>query len=95
MPAPAIIAILGLLPSLISMVEGLFGPGTGKVKKQVVIDIANTVVNTAAGLSTGGQKHTFEDLAPVIGGVIDSVAGLLFPSASAETHIEDQKPAEG
>lgn len=92
MPTAIILAIIGLLPSLIQGVEAIFGSGTGAIKKKAVVDMATVAINAATSLSTGGQKHTFEKIAPAIGPVVDVLAGLLFPPD--KNAIENQQPAE-
>jgi len=78
-----LIAILGALPTLISLAEKLFGSGTGVAKKQAVTDMAGTLVSGLQQLSTGGQKKTMDTLAPLLSPIIDVLAGTLFPPAKS------------
>ncbi len=49
MGAAAIITLVGsLLPAAITAAERLFGPGTGSVKKQTVLDAVTPVLQAAA-----------------------------------------------
>ena len=81
MNTATIIALLPFVFQLIRAAEKLFTePGQGEVKKQFVVDSLKAAFSVIASLSTGGQKITWDSLAPVMNGIIDTAVGLFFPS---------------
>lgn len=64
-------AIFTILPGLISLAEKLFGNGTGAMKKSMVMGAAEAVSTTMVSVSTGGQKETWEKVAPMISQAVD------------------------
>lgn len=88
--------ILAALPGLIDSAENAFGDGTGPIKKQYVMEGAEKIVATMSDLSTGGQKETWEQIAPLTSTIIDGiVAGV--NSLAGEVVIDDnfEKMKEG
>lgn len=77
----ALIQIIPLVIYLMKIAEEAFDkqPDSGAEKKQFVMDALKAALTAIAGLSTGGQKATWEMLSGPIGLVIDAVCGLLFP----------------
>jgi len=74
LPGSTILAkVLTSLPGLIGAAENAFGDGTGPIKKQYVMEGAQKIVATMADISTGGQKETWEAIAPFTDGVIDAI----------------------
>lgn len=65
--------ILGALPGLITAAENAFGDGTGPIKKQYVMEGAEKIVQTMSDVSTGGQKETWNTLAPLTSTIVDSI----------------------
>ena len=63
----------------VTMVEGLFEgyQKTGTVKKAVVTNTAKEVVDTMGVVSTGGQKQTWDQIAPAVDGLIELAVGLM------------------
>jgi hypothetical protein len=65
--------ILAALPGLISSAENAFGDGTGPIKKQYVMEGAERIVATMTDVSTGGQKETWEAIAPLASTIVDGI----------------------
>lgn len=86
---------LQLIPLLISLVktaEELLGSGTGVKKKEFVKDGITQVIKAMPAFSTGGQKQTWEminNFLVPISGLIDAVAGLLFPTEAKSNDATD------
>lgn len=82
---------LQLIPLTISLVktaEELLGDGEGVKKKEFVKDGITQVIKAMPLVSTGGQKETWEminNFLVPISGLIDAIAGLLFPSTKTDT----------
>ena len=84
MNTATIIALLPFAFQLIQAAEKLFTEsGQGEIKKQFVIDTLKSAFSVIASLSTGGQKITWDSLAPVMNGVIDTAVGLFFPNKAS------------
>ena len=81
---PYFLIFLKLVPMIIALVklaEQVFtNPGSGADKKAYVTQTVQVVLDGLLGVSTGGQLETWTKLAPLISMVIDSAAGILFPS---------------
>lgn len=79
MPLISLIATLApvIAPQVIKLVEHIFGPKTGSVKKPVAIDILNAIGDS---LSKAGKTGTAskDDL----GALVDSIVGELNKSGS-------------
>lgn len=73
--------LVPLATQLIQMVEGLFGSGTGAQKKAIVTEGLKHVVTAVDTVSTGGQKKSWDAIAPVSGQLIDLIAGAIYPTA--------------
>ncbi len=71
-----------LLPALMQGAEALFSdrPKTGQEKKSAVTMAAKAAVDALHQNSRGGQKATWDKLAPAVDSMIDSTASLLFPN---------------
>lgn len=67
--------------SLVHFFEALFSdkPKTGAQKKQLVIESAKSLIDTAENLSTGGMHNTWEKIETVLPDVVDSAASILYP----------------
>jgi hypothetical protein len=72
------LALIPLVVKLIGYVEEIFGAasGNGAVKKSTVLNAAQAIVEGVASVSTGGQKETWENLAPAVGLVIDATVSV-------------------
>lgn len=83
------LGILGLiesgLPELVKLAEGFFSwkSKSGAEKKQFVTNGVQTVVTQIDQASGGGQKNTWNKLAPIVSDIVDETANELFPSAPA------------
>jgi len=77
-----LIQLIPLVVKLMEIAEKAFDdqPDSGVDKKDFVMKALQAVIRAAAGLSTGGQKETWEILATPIGMFIDAVCGFLFPN---------------
>lgn len=84
--------VLTALPGLISSAEAAFGDGTGPIKKQYVMEGAQKIVQTVAAASTGGQKETWESIAPYTDGIIEAI--VLGVNTVAEQPVFDDSSAE-
>jgi hypothetical protein len=80
-----LMAILGVLPTLIDCAEKLFGGGGTGEKKKSFVTVMASIFSAICGFSKGGQKEDMEEIAPVVGPAIDVVAGILFPNPSDPT----------
>jgi len=89
--------LFGLLPlitSLVQLAEGLFGDSNGVTKKAFVKDGIKTVASGLEMGSTGGQKETWGLINLNFGlfeGLIDAIAGALFPSTKDPTPTNDDE----
>lgn len=71
------VAFLPLILNLVTFVEKLFDEsGQGEVKKSTVVGAAKAVVDGFSSVSTGGQKETWESLAPFVDKAIDVAVGV-------------------
>lgn len=70
--------VVKYLPSLISIAEGIFSwkAKSGADKKAWVQGTLQTVVTGIAAESTGGQKETWEKIAPSVSVMIDASVEL-------------------
>jgi hypothetical protein len=70
--------VLGYLPSLIKIAEGLFSwkEKSGPDKKAFVESTLETVVNGIAASSTGGQKETWDKIKPGVSTAIDGLVEI-------------------
>jgi len=70
---------LGLSIALrfIPIVEKLFGPGTGKQKKEAVMEASHAAIETITAVSTGGQKETWDTYGPIISEFVDNTVESL------------------
>ena len=71
----SVLNLLGLLPGLITSVEGLFHafPGSGSVKKQAVLSGVNGIATVA---NAAGAKIDVNALATVAGALIDDYVAV-------------------
>lgn len=67
-----LLVLFKVVPSLVALAEEIFGSSTGEVKKSTVQNAAQAVVAGLEQVSTGGQKETWEKLAPVVDTVIEA-----------------------
>lgn len=77
-----LLQLLPLVTNLIKIAENVLGDGTGVKKKAFVVDGVTQVIQAMPGVSTGGQKETWDALNSAIEplkGLIDVLAGLFFP----------------
>lgn len=86
-----IMILLGALPAVISMVEGLFGGGTGPEKKATVLEIVTSILSLVTTMSTGAQAALWKALLPLIPPIIDAIATALFPKGTTVTPAEAVK----
>lgn len=76
--------ILGLvfrfLPLLMSTAEKIFSktPKSGAEKKELVTTGAKAIVDVIEAVSTGGQKNTWDRIAPTVDRMIDDTAEVLY-----------------
>lgn len=80
--------ILKFLPALIGIAEGLFSwkSKSGSDKKDFVTNTLKTVVAGVQSESTGGQKETWDAIAPSVSIAIDGLVGI----ANATGFFEDE-----
>jgi hypothetical protein len=72
LPAWAVNIITRVVPSLIGIVEEASpAPGTGPVKKQMVLDATEKLVVLMGSTFTGGAAVTFDKIKPVLSVLID------------------------
>jgi hypothetical protein len=69
--------VLGALPGLINSAEQAFGDGSGPIKKQFVMEGAQKIVETMQNISTGGQKETWDAIAPLTSTVVDGIVAAV------------------
>jgi len=74
--------VLCFVNTLMKIVEGLFGKGEGKVKKELVMVGAKTFVHNMQDVSTGGQKEFWTRNEAPLSKVIDATATMLFPKVT-------------
>ena len=77
-----LLQLLPLIINLIKIAESVLGDGTGAKKKIFVVDGVIQIMKAMPGVSTGGQKESWEavnNAMPVIKNLIDVLAGLFFP----------------
>jgi len=65
--------ILNALPGLVGAAEQIFGAGEGELKKEYVMTAAEGIVGIMADVSTGGQKETWEKIAPLTSTMVDAI----------------------
>lgn len=72
------LTLIPLVVKLVGYIEDLFGSakGTGTVKKSTVMGATQAIVDGMVQVSTGGQKETWESLAPVASKVIDTAVAV-------------------
>ena len=73
------IGILSAIVQLMAIVEPIFGPKSGAVKKEVVTGAVKTIVDVVEEVSAGGQKQTWERIKEPVSNIIDNAATILFP----------------
>lgn len=77
-PGSAIaVGIARAIPDLISSAEKAIGSGNGAIKKQYVMEGAEKLVEAMKGVSTGGQKETWEDIAPFASAITDGICSAV------------------
>ncbi|MDA8155561.1 MAG: hypothetical protein M0Z52_03775 [Actinomycetota bacterium] len=81
------------IPQLVKIAEGLFHwkQSSGADKKQFVTGTIQGVINQIDQSSTGGQKNTWDKLAPIVSDIIDDTAAVIFPPTAATP--DQSKPA--
>lgn len=72
------------LPALVQTAEGFFNwkKQSGSQKKALVTSTVKATVDAIDAESTGGQKNTWDKIAPVISSMVDEAAAAAFPPAS-------------
>jgi hypothetical protein len=88
-----LLIVLGALPAVITLVEGLFGPKTGQEKKSTVMELVGAVLGLVTTMSTGQQAVLWKSLAPLIPPIIDALAAALFPSGTTVSKGESVRMA--
>ena len=73
-----------LLPTILNLMTkaeeaGKDGKWTGEEKKGMVLEGAKAALETVTGVSTGGQKETWERINPAVGNIVDNLAEIVFP----------------
>jgi len=73
-----------LIPTVIQLVglaEKAFGdaPGSGGVKKNIVMEASEAIIGGVVSVSTGGQADTWERVREPISTLIDSIVSMAFP----------------
>lgn len=93
LPGSTVLAkVLTSVPSLIASAENAFGDGTGEIKKQYVMEGAEKIVATLTDISTGGQKETWQSIAPFTDGIVEAiVAGV---NGISDQPVFDDNPAK-
>lgn len=70
---------VNLMPFIIKVVgfvEGIFGNGTGEVKKAAVMGATQAVFEGMKAVSTGGQKETWTAIEEPVSKLIDGIVTL-------------------
>lgn len=78
----ALLQLLPLITNLIKIAESVLGGGAGTEKKAFVVDGITQVMKAMPGVSTGGQKETWEAIGGAMGPIkslIDVLVGIFFP----------------
>lgn len=72
--------VFRFLPLLISSAEKIFStrPKSGAEKKEMVTTGAKAIVDVIEAVSTGGQKNTWDRIAPTVDNMIDDTAEILY-----------------
>lgn len=67
--------------SLIHFAEALYSdkPKTGQQKKQLVMEGAKGIIESASNLTSGGAKSTWEKIEKIAPTLIDDASSLLYP----------------
>ena len=75
------IQILGALPELLKVAEQAFDniPDSGAQKKEMVLTAAKALFGGLIGVSTGGQKNTWQRVEMMLSPIIDIMCRLFFP----------------
>ena len=83
-----LIALVPIIVKLIGFAESFFtGAKQGDVKKSAVMGAAQAVVEGMTTASTGGQKETWQTIAPLVGNIIDTSVAIV--NAAGWTNITD------
>ena len=81
---------LQVLPSLVSLAEGVFGPKTGVQKKEAVLSALPALAQGMQAVTTGGANETWKAVnanMDKIAPLVDRVANLVCPPTAEEmTH---------
>jgi len=75
------LSILQGIFSLIHFAEALYSdkPKTGEQKKQLVLDGAKGIIESASNLTSGGAHKTWEKIEKIAPDLIDNASSLLYP----------------
>lgn len=75
-----LLKIVPFVVKLIGTAEKAFSdvPKSGETKKALVMDAAETIVDTMETVSTGGQKETWQKLSEPISELVDASCDMLF-----------------
>ena len=71
------VGVAKAIPDLISSAEKAIGDGNGPIKKQYVMEGAEKLVEAMKEVSTGGQKETWEDIAPFASAITDGICSAV------------------
>lgn len=82
------LVVLPTIMELMGLAERTFGSGTGEIKKEFVTEGARAVVKGVTAVSTGGQLDWWKKFGGSIGGVVDLLAGMLFPKDESNRSAE-------
>lgn len=84
--------ILGMLPQLINLAEGIFSfkSKSGEQKKEFVSGTLKTAVDIVDSVSTGGQKKTWDTIAPAVSVMIDSAVEVANAAGVFSSGIDDR-----
>jgi hypothetical protein len=89
--------VVKYLPALISIAEGIFSwkAKSGEDKKAFVTDALKIAATGIAAESTGGQKETWDKIAPAVSVMIDASVELAKVSGVFEQEVGDTGLAGG
>ena len=88
--------IAAMIIQLIGVVEKVYQDikGKGTVKKETVMAATQVIVNDVASVSTGGQKDTWESMAPLVSSFVDmavTISNDLSPGIVTDEDFERSK----
>lgn len=76
--------IISLLPSIVKLMmlaEDALNdkPKSGADKKSLVMEGTKAILDGVQGVSTGGQKETWDELRDPVSGIVDNLTSIMYP----------------